>query len=172
MVSLPPFPRSELERFDDDLKSCLTLGQIIGGLSAMPSGALVSGYSGLGSYRGYYEMLAWEGAPEPVSIGAMLNEARRAVGGTFEGYKGGEYTMGGDTPVWIANYGELGYPFSGTILIRLYREANDFEPETQSAADALLERALQLIAPAREYLDREYGDLCDDIARYFKMETP
>ena len=42
------------------------------------------------------------------TISDMLNYAKSAMGNTFEGYKGGEYTMGEDTPCWISPYGESG----------------------------------------------------------------
>lgn len=63
--------------------------------------------TGFDSYRGFYNELAISyssGAEEP-TVEEFLNWARACVGNTFTGYKGGEYLMGEDTPVWISNYG-------------------------------------------------------------------
>lgn len=58
------------------------------------------------SYRGYYDQLAlgWHG--DTPTVGELLTELRSAVGGIYYGWKGGEYTMTKDTPVWAANRGE------------------------------------------------------------------
>ena len=62
------------------------------------------------SYRGYYSDLAF--APlydtEPRTVKEALKEALLAHGKTFGGYKGGEFTMEGDTPVWYSHYGNCG----------------------------------------------------------------
>jgi hypothetical protein len=66
----------------------------------------------LGSYRGYYGELAlgyqenedWEA----VTAKKLLPILKAAVGQTFTGYKGGEFTMGLNTPLWVANYSETG----------------------------------------------------------------
>ena len=38
----------------------------------------------------------------------MLKHAKSALGATFPGWKGGEYTMNEHTPVYIGKYGECG----------------------------------------------------------------
>ena len=43
----------------------------------------------------------------------ILKEALLAHGKTFEGYKGGEFTMEGDTPVWYSHYGTTGPAIMG-----------------------------------------------------------
>jgi len=62
------------------------------------------------SYRGYYEQIAIgyadgnEGlAPSVVTFMNYLQ--REVLGEIFTGYKGGEYMMHSDTPVWVASYG-------------------------------------------------------------------
>lgn len=61
------------------------------------------------SYRGIYAELAigfkFEGR---MLLSDFIESAKSCVGQTFEGYKGGEYTMSLDTPVWVANYGNSG----------------------------------------------------------------
>jgi len=71
---------------------------------------------GLDSYRGYYCDLAIGYAiipdpPEPstrverMTVSLLLDLARPALGKTFTGYKGGDYLMNEDTPLWCSNYG-------------------------------------------------------------------
>ena len=65
--------------------------------------------NGVNSYRGYYDQLAigfTDDADRPVKVSELLKELESAVGGTFAGYKGGEYKMDKNTPVWCANYGD------------------------------------------------------------------
>lgn len=68
------------------------------------------------SYRGYYDHVAF--TPERnVSVASMLANARSAMGATFEGYKGGEYTMGEFAPCWIARYGSSEGDCIGPTLV-------------------------------------------------------
>lgn len=69
------------------------------------------------SYRGWYDHLAigWEAAEQPKHNGSywplasdLLAKLEAANGSTFEGYKGGSYTMSLGTPVWVANYRSTG----------------------------------------------------------------
>ena len=69
------------------------------------------------SYRGWYNHLAigWEDTHRPKHHGTywplatdLLAKLEGAVGGTFTGYKGGDYTMDGDTPLWVANFSQTG----------------------------------------------------------------
>jgi len=70
----------------------------------------------LGSYRGYYNQLTiyrsngiGHGGDAPaVTVAGLLANARDADGGIFTGYKGGDFTMGLDTPVWASDYGDTG----------------------------------------------------------------
>lgn len=65
---------------------------------------------GIGSYRGYYEHLALGFAEDadrikPIAVAALVALLESANGKTFEGYKGGDFTMHAKTPVWVSNYG-------------------------------------------------------------------
>lgn len=98
----------------------LTLGQFIDKLdqlskfwydtddNAIPKSiAFDFGYfkpSSIHSYRGYYDQLAF-GYNDEVTMSAseFLSMCNDAVGKTFSGYKGGEFKMGLDTPLWVAN---------------------------------------------------------------------
>lgn len=62
----------------------------------------------LNSYRGYYDHLALghsESAGELTKVGMLLTELRSAVGRVYEGYKGGNYRMSLETPMWVADWG-------------------------------------------------------------------
>lgn len=64
----------------------------------------------LRSWRGDYSELAFgfdEEHPYP-KVKDVLQWCKDAVGKTFQGYKGGDFTMGKSTPVWVANYGNSG----------------------------------------------------------------
>jgi hypothetical protein len=65
----------------------------------------------VGSWRGVYAQLAIgytnENQP-PVKVGELVALLKEADGKTFTGYKGGEFTMGRDTLMWVANYREAG----------------------------------------------------------------
>lgn len=60
------------------------------------------------SYCGYYEDLAFECSPEIVSVGDFLRLCKDTLGRTFTGYKGGDFVMSADTPLWAAQYGLSG----------------------------------------------------------------
>lgn len=65
------------------------------------------GPASIHSYRGYYDHLAigrreltWNDG-EDMIVGEFIALLRGAIGKKFTGWKGGEYTMRLDTPVWI-----------------------------------------------------------------------
>lgn len=57
----------------------------------------------LNSYRGYYDHLALTGLEAGRKVSDVLNDAEAAVGKTYSGYKGGDYRMDRDTPMWFAS---------------------------------------------------------------------
>jgi len=64
----------------------------------------------LHSWRGSYAELAFgfedeQGKDNP-PVEEILKQLKSALGKTFEGYKGGDFTMGKTTPIWVANYGK------------------------------------------------------------------
>lgn len=84
----------------------LNLREVINMLSdADPNKVVRDGFAHPMSYRGSYDQLAFAPASN-VTVGSMLEHAKSALGATFEGYKGGEYTMTERTPCHIAEYGE------------------------------------------------------------------
>ena len=80
------------------------------------------GFGKAHSYRGFYEDVAFE-PKENVTFGEMLVEARIALGKTFTGHKGGEYTMREYTDCWIAPYGEGGGDKIGPTMMRLWEHS-------------------------------------------------
>ena len=117
----------------------MTLGELAGSLEYVNPNAKV--YTDFGarvesrivgpfeSYRGYYEDLAIGysgiGASLQASAGSLLRAAQKIMNGgfssTFTGYKGGEFAMNADTPIWISNYGEA----SGYALVDIVAEGMD-----------------------------------------------
>lgn len=61
---------------------------------------------GLTSWRGSYEELAicYQDDGHPTAVD-FLKELKNANGKTFQGWKGGDFKMDLDTPLWIANSG-------------------------------------------------------------------
>lgn len=57
------------------------------------------------SYRGYYSDLAFAPSLDTVTAAGFLAECANALGKTMEGYKGGDFLMGEDTPLWVSAYG-------------------------------------------------------------------
>ena len=73
--------------------------------------------NGFHSYRGYYEDLQidtqtddWE---RKVTVSSFLAELREQVGATYTGWKGGEFTMGKDTVLWVGQSGDA----TGTMVV-------------------------------------------------------
>lgn len=56
------------------------------------------------SWRGVYAQLSLD-TGDPLTVGELLAKAEAANGGTFTGYKGGDFTMGLGTPVWADPWG-------------------------------------------------------------------
>jgi len=64
------------------------------------------------SYRGYYKDLAIEyGQDCDITVRDFHKMLMLSIGETYDGYKGGKFTMEKDTPLWVANYGKI--PRSG-----------------------------------------------------------
>lgn len=91
-----------------------TLGMLIEWLESQDGEMVVKdGFSSPHSDRGSYDELAFTPEPE-AKIADMLAHARSALGGTFEGWKGGEFTMNEHTPVYIGEFGDCGEPITPT----------------------------------------------------------
>lgn len=144
----------------------MTLGELITALEAAdPRLVLPHGFTHPHSYRGYYEQLAFEPAKN-VTIGEMLADAQAALGGTFWGYKGGDYEMTADTDCWIANQGsangeQIG-PWLIGYLIAAGRVPADPEPEPDPSDPRQI--AVSLMLDAARSLDS--ADVWDAVAEH------
>jgi len=92
--------------------SQMTLGKLIERIESLPDHTMLE-MSCPHSYRGYYQDLAFERPNHPLSKREVLALCKGAMGEVFHGYKGGEYQMGRNTPVWIAAHGCCGMKLVG-----------------------------------------------------------
>ena len=94
----------------------MNLGDLIKQLEEYnPDTKVPLGFGAPHSYRGDYYSVAFEPV-EVTTIREMLEHAKSALGATFTGYKGGEYTMEDWTTCYIAAYGCSGETI-GPILL-------------------------------------------------------
>ena len=85
----------------------MTFGQLIDRLAQLPPDMLLAA-SKPHSYRGYYSDVAIDPTEWPSTAGSLLAECREMMGRTMTGYKGGEYPVHENVPVWVAPYGCCG----------------------------------------------------------------
>jgi hypothetical protein len=89
----------------------MTLGGLLGALAPLDSDMPIvvdftdSAPGDFDSYRGYYEQIAFEEHGSHSTVAAFLREATEALGETMTGYKGGDFVMHRQTPVWASSYG-------------------------------------------------------------------
>lgn len=88
----------------------LTLGKLISKLESIDPDLQVRGLGELNSYRGYCTDLAFAPSNTSESAGDLLLRCRSAMGKIFEGYKGGDFPMHANTPLWVASYGQAPGP--------------------------------------------------------------
>jgi hypothetical protein len=87
----------------------MTLGKLIDVLAQMPPDTKVANLRDAHSYRGYYSDLAFEWTSTDKQTAAeLLAQCQACMGEVFTGYKGGEFQMGRNTPIWIASWGSTG----------------------------------------------------------------
>jgi hypothetical protein len=91
------------------------LGELIDLLAELPLDAEVvmdddAAPTRFASWRGSYVELTLDSEHDVArpTVARLLAEARKADCATFEGYKGGSYTMTRSTPVWADPYGTYG----------------------------------------------------------------
>ena len=93
---------------DERAGTQMTLGKLISMLSNLHPSSKVKGFAEPHSYRGYYSDLAFEPEGE-TTVGELLKVCREeCMGQMFTGYKGGDFWMVGNTPIFIAHYGNTG----------------------------------------------------------------
>lgn len=97
----------------------LGLDDVIAALEAEdPDRVLPIGFNNPHSFRGDYAQLAFEPALN-IKVGEMLDAARSALGTTYQGWKGGDFTMHGSTECWIAEEGRGSDNQIGPLLMHL-----------------------------------------------------
>lgn len=110
----------------------LGLGALIARLEREDQARILPiGFADPHSYRGFYMDVAFE-PRRNIAIGEMLAAARSALDATFEGYKGGDFTMSEHTDCWIASYGRTSDNQIGPLLLELLLAQP--APSAQSAA--------------------------------------
>jgi hypothetical protein len=97
----------------DRAETQMTLGKLIAALEAFPQDKQIVGFGSEYSYRGYYSDLSFEPSDEPQPVKRLLDQCKGAMGQVYRGYKGGDYMMGANTPVWVADYGCTGKKIVG-----------------------------------------------------------
>ena len=107
--------------------SQMTLGKLIDRLSTLPADKPINELKNPHSYRGYYCDLAFETGVNKIPVAEALALCRSAMGEVLEGYKGGDFQMGRNTPVWLANYGCTGQKLLGLNEDGSLRLGNDGE---------------------------------------------
>lgn len=97
--------------------SHLTLGELIALLEKEdPGRTVLVGFACPHSYRGDYTEVAFE-IRENVTVGSMLEAARSALGATFEGWSGGEFTMHEHDGAWLVQEeGDNGETLGSVLL--------------------------------------------------------
>lgn len=109
----------------------MTLDELIAALDAAdPNLLLPLGFSNPHSYRGDYMDLAFEPTAN-VTVGQMLADARSARGTTYQGWKGGDYTMDGFTQCWLDEEGRGDGETIGPILLTLLLTAGQLDQATR-----------------------------------------
>ena len=70
------------------------------------------------SWRGSYNELAlgYSETEKDITVGELIKMLEKAIGKTYTGFKGGEFVMGRNTPIWVSNYGESS--FTGIIGVK------------------------------------------------------
>lgn len=114
----------------------MTLGDFHAELSSVDPSTIVrtENFESLGeahSYRGYYDEIAFESASPGVTVtaGELVQAVENAIDRVFIGWKGGDYRMDVDTPVWISSEGMvsgrqlMGVEFEDGIMVLLEEEA-------------------------------------------------
>jgi hypothetical protein len=110
----------------------MTLGELITALEAADPNQVVShGFHNPHSYRGDYYDLAFEPA-QNVTVASMLEAARTALGTTYQGWKGGDFTMDADTWCWLSEQGTASCDNISSLLFTLMLS----QPADEAAAPA------------------------------------
>jgi hypothetical protein len=107
---------TELSRFDGSTSVTMKYNHVEGN------------WGDLASYRGYYSEMSVDSGDGVADVSYVIKALSEAIGGTFNGYKGGNYKMLGSTKLYWAEYGCLGpvaskvYKSYGEVYIEFVSE--------------------------------------------------
>lgn len=87
--------------------------------AAFDGSSIISPLGDVDSYRGYYEQLAIEPGG-PARCEALADILIESLDKTFYGYKGGEFSMFDETPVWVSEHGIA----SGDMVVGVEEKAD------------------------------------------------
>lgn len=90
------------------VKTQVTLGEMIEFLKSADPELLLPHLGNPHSYRGYYSDLAFEPSDGVRKASDILLDCEASLGKTFTGWKGGDFLMNENTPLWIAVEGCCG----------------------------------------------------------------
>ena len=102
-----------------------------------PERLVALGFAQPHSYRGIYSDLAFQPKAN-VTVGEMLAAAKSALGTTYEGWKGGDFTMTGWTECWLAQRGHGDGETLGPVLLTLMLAADTEDRDLAEALSAFL----------------------------------
>lgn len=103
----------------------LSAQEIIDRIEKLPESTILKiGLAYPHSYRGYYDELAFTPVIEDTPILEFINSLKDALNKSYNGYKGGEYTMTEDTTVWLTEYGSSSESttFSSLFILLLIKD--------------------------------------------------
>lgn len=145
----------------------MKLKELIEWLESQPAEVKVAhGFDCPHSYRGYYAELGFE-MVENTTIGKMLEAAKSALGATYSGWKGGEYTMCEHTDCYLVpEEGMTGDEISEQTL--LYMIGKDALTQVMAQRDGLL-AALEAVDNALVDYQFCYGDKDHDIEAAWEL---
>lgn len=125
------FPQMKIQRQREFAESAqYSLGQLIDELNNISADgdchvAFDFGYFRpvcFDSWRGSYEELSIEytdeGDYDAMKLKEFITKAEECIDKVFTGYKGGDFTMTRDTPLWVSKYGEA----NNTQVVGLHQE--------------------------------------------------
>ncbi len=96
----------------------MTFGELIAALERLPGNTQVAHVWGPISYRGHYDHVAFVLDKGTMDASKLLQDCRDSMGTILMGYKGGDYTVTPERPVWVTKAREL----CGRPLLGVYPE--------------------------------------------------
>lgn len=110
--------------------SQMTIGRLISELKKLPQDKKIENICNPHSYRGYYEDLAFNKESGTRTVLSLIEQLQNeCLGQIFSGYKGDDYYMDENTPIWISEYGSCGVKIvnieEGNVISILTQEDDD-----------------------------------------------